>query len=316
MRASQLVRSIPVLVFLAAELLIAQTPPVPQLPEPPKRKKSGTNGVVYKPSPNYPLSAAITRPPDATPGIPPKIGIIKPDALAWDAKLRELDAKEGQQSIDFKFALTNVWTNAVTVSGTQTSCGCTVAKLPSTPWVIQPGESGEISGTMNLFGKFGTVTKTVTVSSDVGATMLTVKVNIPMPDPKKMRESDRQRNLAVASADRQAVFRGECAGCHVTPTVAKKGKELYTAACGICHDAENKASMVPGLRDLKHPTDYDFWLTWIKNGKQNSLMPAFDLKQGGILDQAQIESLAEFLDSPEFGKRAIQASLPLEPEKK
>ena len=31
------------------------------------------------------------------------------------------------------------------------------------------------------------------------------------------------------------------------PTVGKKGAELYATACGICHDAENKASMVPAL---------------------------------------------------------------------
>lgn len=313
MRASLLLRSVPVLALLAGELLIAQSPPVPQLPEPPRRKKAPT-ALSSSNAAGLP-GATAAKPSTSLPGLP-RPGIIKPDALAWDAKLRELDAKEGQQSIDFKFALTNVWTNAVTINGTQTSCGCTVAKLPSTPWVIEPGGTGEITGTMNLFGKFGTVTKTVTVNSDVGSTLLTVKVNIPMPDPKKMRESDRQRNLAVASADRQAVFRGECAGCHVTPTIAKRGKELYSAACGICHDAENKASMVPGLRDLKHPTDYDFWLTWIKNGKPNSLMPAFDLKQGGILDQAQIESLAEYLDSPEFGKKVIQASLPVAPEAK
>ena len=74
--------------------------------------------------------------------------------------------------------------------------------------------------------------------------------------------------------------------------------------------------MVPALRELNHPVDYNYWLTWIQNGKINSLMPAFDLKQGGILDQAQMESIAEFLDGPEFIKRTIRSSLPLVPSTK
>ncbi len=223
-----------------------------------------------------------------------------PQALAWDAQTRELQAKDGQASVDFRFALTNVWTNAVTITGTRTSCGCTVAKLPETPWVVAPGERGEISGSMNLAGKSGTVVKTVTVLSDVGSILLNVRVKIDPPDPNRMRAADRQRNLAVAAADRQAVFRGECASCHVAPTVGKKGAELYATACGICHDAENKASMVPALRELKHPTDRAFWMQWIRNGKPASLMPAFDLKQGGILDEDQMASLADYIDSAAF----------------
>lgn len=220
---------------------------------------------------------ALPAPGDTVPAVS---RIQYPQALAWDTQTREIYAKDGEQSVDFRFALTNVWTNAVTVTGTKTSCGCTVARLPETPWVLLPGKGGEISGTMNLVGKAGTIVKTVTVSTDVGSILLNVKVHIAPADPGRMRSADRQRNLAVAAADRQAVFRGECASCHVAPTVGKRGAELYATACGICHDAENKATMVPTLRELKHPTDRAFWMQWIRNGKLNSLMPAFDLKQG------------------------------------
>lgn len=241
--------------------------------------------------------------------VPATARIQYPQALAWDTQTREIHAKDGEQSVDFRFALTNAWTNAVTITGTKTSCGCTVARLPETPWLIQPGKGGEISGTMNLQGKAGTIVKTVTVSTDVGSILLNVKVHIAPADPGRMRSADRQRNLAVAAADRQAVFRGECASCHVAPTVGKRGAELYATACGICHDAENKATMVPTLRELKHPTDRAFWMQWIRNGKLNSLMPAFDLKQGGILDEDQMASLADHLDSAAFktGRAATPA---------
>jgi len=251
-------------------------------------------------SPNPPTGIDTTAFQRALP-VPP---LNHPQALSWDAQSRELQAKDGQQAVDFRFALTNVWTNAVTITGTRTSCGCTVAKLPETPWVIAPGQRGEISGTMNLAGKSGTVVKTVTVLSDVGSILLNVKVQIAPPEPGRQRDADRQRNLAVAAADRQAVFRGECASCHVAPTVGKKGAELYATACGICHDAEHKATMVPDLRALKHPTDRAYWAHWVRNGKPGSLMPAFDLQQGGILDEAQMASLADHLASPAFNAAA------------
>jgi hypothetical protein len=117
--------------------------------------------------------------------VPATARLQYPQALAWDTQTREIHAKDGEQSVDFRFALTNVWTKAVTITGTKTSCGCTVARLPETPWVIQPGQGGEISGNMNLLGKAGTLVKTVTVSTDVGSILLNVKVHIAPADPSR-----------------------------------------------------------------------------------------------------------------------------------
>ena len=89
--------------------------------------------------------------------------------------------------------------------------------------------------------------------------------------------------------------RGECAKCHSEPTKDKTGKALFTTACGICHEAEHRASMVPDLRALKKPTTRDYWLQWIAHGKADTLMPAFGQKAGGPLTEGQIESLVEFL---------------------
>jgi mono/diheme cytochrome c family protein len=91
------------------------------------------------------------------------------------------------------------------------------------------------------------------------------------------------------------VFRGDCARCHVTPTVGKKGGELYTTACAICHEAPHRATMVPDLRAIKTPTGKEFWTQWISNGKPGSLMPAFASALGGPLNDEQIQSLAELL---------------------
>jgi mono/diheme cytochrome c family protein len=106
---------------------------------------------------------------------------------------------------------------------------------------------------------------------------------------------ERVQNLTIAQVDRQAVFHGDCASCHVKPGEGKLGKELYDADCGICHEGENRATMVPNLRAIPQTTSAEFWRTWIAYGIPHSLMPAFATSEGGSLSDAQIVSLAEYI---------------------
>jgi len=55
--------------------------------------------------------------------------------------------------------------------------------------------------------------------------------------------------------------------------------------------------MVPDLHDLKVPTNREFWQTWITFGKPGTLMPAFAATQGGVFNDTQIISLANYLNS-------------------
>jgi len=96
-------------------------------------------------------------------------------------------------------------------------------------------------------------------------------------------------------ANRQAVFQGECITCHVTPALNEMGAELYEKACGICHEAEHRASMVPDLHALQKETNADYWRTWITSSMEGKLMPAFAIEHGGFLNQAQIDSLVSYL---------------------
>jgi mono/diheme cytochrome c family protein len=70
---------------------------------------------------------------------------------------------------------------------------------------------------------------------------------------------------------------------------------LYDAVCAICHDAKDRASVVPDLHNIKTPTNMEFWQTWIAHGKAGSLMPAFATSDGGPLGDVQIATLAQYL---------------------
>lgn len=102
-------------------------------------------------------------------------------------------------------------------------------------------------------------------------------------------------NIQNALADRQAVFKGDCATCHVQQGLGKLDADLYMASCGICHEAEHRAAMVPDLKVPRSPRDLAFWQKWIAEGKPGTLMPAFAAVHGGPLTQEQADSLTVYL---------------------
>ena len=241
--------------------------------------------------------------------------------IAWDATLKAVDAVEGSDFARFTFSFTNIAvvtdltlvtnrtensTNVVAVTNSVTpdnvtilnvhpGCGCTTAELPPVPWTIPPGGSGEMKFSVNLAGKQGTLFKTVTITTDKGRRDLMLRINLTPPPVIHMSEEQKAAGIAAAKVDRQAVFKGDCASCHLKNVEGRHGQELYKNACGICHDAEHRATMVPDLAKLTVPTSEEFWRTWITFGKPGSLMPAFASSQGGPLNDLQIASLAQYL---------------------
>jgi len=234
--------------------------------------------------PSFPVSPLANRPVPV---------VAQPLPLVADADVKEYTAKPGETNAQFTFTLTNPSTNAVTINDVRASCSCTVAKLPSRPWVIEPGTNGQVHVTVDLRGKRGQITKLVYVYGATGTKTLTVKVNIPVVPPGAM--ADRAKNIQVATADRQAVFKNDCAQCHAEPALGKNGEALYLAACANCHDSEHRASMVPNLHALNHPTDREHWKNWVTHGKAGTLMPAFAKAEGGPLGDEQINSLVDYL---------------------
>lgn len=261
-------------------------------------------------------------PPPATQPVPMSRVAVPPaqppleSYIAFDAVQKEVTVTNGTSDAHFTFNLTNISSGDVTINYVQPSCSCTVAKLPSQPWKIAPKEGGQISATMGLSGvpPGGSKTKTLYVSSDKGNKTLLLKATVVAP-PSAMTEEGRAMNQKMAMADRQTVFKGDCVRCHVDPAQdaagnQKTGKDLYAAVCGVCHEAEHQASFVPNLRHLPQPTNREFWKNWITYGKPGTLMPAFAKSEGGILSDAQIDSLVAYLTATIPPKPTAQNTVP------
>jgi mono/diheme cytochrome c family protein len=216
--------------------------------------------------------------------------------LAWNSLMQEITVAADAGIARFVFSFTNVSPGNVAILEVRPSCGCTTAQLPSLPWIIPTGTNGQFGLTVSLAGRTGRQVKTVNVKTDKGFKQLTLNINILPPVIQTQSDADRARALEMAKADRQAVFHGDCATCHLKLGGGKYGKPLYDAVCANCHESKTRASMVPDLHNIKTPTNVDFWQTWIAHGKAGSLMPAFSTADGGPLSDMQIASLAGYLN--------------------
>ncbi len=244
------------------------------------RAVPSTNSLVR---PSYP---AVTVTPQPRP-------LLEPFPLVFDNDVKEVEAEAGQTNVTIKFRFTNTSPAEVTISRVHTSCGCSTAKLPQLPWKLPAGTNSEFDVVMDLRGKRGQLNKMAYIYTDRSFKPLTLRVKIP--DATPALTGDRLRNLQIAAADRQAIFKGDCATCHSEPGKGKLGRELFQAVCSICHEAEHRAAMVPDLDELRHPTDRAYWLQWASYGKAGTLMPAFAESEGGSLSKAQMDSLVDYL---------------------
>jgi len=276
----------------------AQNPPVP-VPAP----------IQVRPLPGNPfgLPPGMILPPNSTP-IAASKPVFVPDTtrsaqplpnglLAWDSLMKGTDVVSGLDFARFAFSFTNISDKSITILDVHPSCGCTTAEMPPVPWTLPAGTSGQIKIKVNLAGKSGTVFKSVKVTTDQGNKQLMLKITIETPPPVKLTDAQIQQGIMMSKADRQAVFKGDCASCHVKNVNGRYGQDLFNNICAVCHAAQNQATMVPDLSKLKVATNQEFWRTWITLGKPGSLMPAFATAQGGPLSDMQIASLAAYLNA-------------------
>jgi cytochrome c553 len=145
---------------------------------------------------------------------------------------------------------------------------------------LKPGEEASITVTVDLRGKQGIYSKTMDVyTNDPVTPVTTLSVKISVKD-----------RIHLNQYKATQIFAEKCRTCHVDEGTGKTGWELFKADCFMCHNAGRTTSL---STMSKKPAEEV--LKSIKEGVPNTLMPGFDSKNGGPLDDAQIKSLIDLI---------------------
>ena len=75
--------------------------------------------------------------------------------------------------VSYTFEFTNSGQSDLIVQNVRASCGCTTPDWTKTP--VKPGETGFVEVTYNASGRPGAFTKTITVTTNAGEEVLTIK---------------------------------------------------------------------------------------------------------------------------------------------
>jgi len=104
---------------------------------------------------------------------------IKFKEVTWDFG----NVNEGEKPTH-EFLFTNIGKEPVILQNAVPSCGCTTPAWTKEP--IMPGKNGNVTATYNSQGRPGVFTKSITVKSNFGDVMLTIKGNVIQKPEEKV----------------------------------------------------------------------------------------------------------------------------------
>jgi hypothetical protein len=209
----------------------------------------------------------------------PSLSHAQPDALFTEVNY-DFGRVSHVNKINHVFEVSNIGDEDLTIERLVTSSG-TVTAVAS-PTRLKPGEKGSISIAIDLRGKRGIYSKTIKVyTNDPITPVKTLSLKVAVWDP-----------IPIGGYNAAAIFAENCKACHVEHGKGKKGWDLFKADCRMCHTAGRDISF---SEMSKKPAGEV--LKAIREGIQNTLMPGFDRRNGGPLDDAQIKSLFDLIMS-------------------
>ncbi len=207
-------------------------------------------------------------------------------ALQFDTTAYDFGVVKQDDPVKFGFKFRNAGKGDLILESIKTSCGCTAASSSSGPF--KPGESSVVEASYTTSGKFGHTQKEIKVFSN---------------DPRSPHSLMITGTVTEASHPMKAtgefLFAGSCAECHAKPAKGKQGKELYDAACFMCHDlpqSKGKNMIASDQNSLAQILKSDL-KRMIANGLKGTSMPGFATKHGGPLSKDQIQSLVDYIQS-------------------
>jgi hypothetical protein len=106
----------------------------------------------------------------------PAAATQSPDAMKFEAEVHDFGTVPEGPNADYEFKFKNTGKEPIIIERAQPSCGCTTPSWSKDP--VLPGKTGSIKASYGTQGRPNAFTKTITVHTNVGTKVLTIKGNV------------------------------------------------------------------------------------------------------------------------------------------
>ncbi len=240
-----------------------------------------------------------------TPGWKPVVvSVYEGPQLMVENRIQDIGAVETDRKVRTEFLLYNTGGRHLRLYRVDASCGCTVADISRK--ILAPGDFSRIRVVMDTSLKLGNIRKKLTLfSNDPQRPVLDLFIVGRAVAGKVAGHAD----ITLKAHDRLALFKGDCATCHVQKGIGKTGQALFQADCAMCHGQHAEGNRPSGPPLLGNDPENEAWLAHIHNriaaGSPNSpQMPPFAKAKGGPLTPDEVDSLVSFLKFRTMQKKA------------
>jgi len=98
------------------------------------------------------------------------------DAMKFATEIHDFGTVPEGPAAEYEFSFTNTGKEPIIIQRAQPSCGCTTPSYSKDP--VLPGKTGAIKASYGTQGRPNAFTKTITVFTNVGTKVLTIKGNV------------------------------------------------------------------------------------------------------------------------------------------
>lgn len=127
--------------------------------------------------------------PAAQPAAPQaKPTSLKPENVAFSTETHDFGTVAEGPAAVYEFEFKNTGKEPVNIESVHASCGCTTPSYSKEP--ILPGKSGTIKASYNTVGRPGPFTKSITVNSNAGTKILTIKGSVEKAPTSSVPENN------------------------------------------------------------------------------------------------------------------------------
>lgn len=104
---------------------------------------------------------------------PPMAKTPTPENMYFKFPVHDFGTIQEGPAADHEFEFTNTGKEPIIISNVSASCGCTTPSYSKDP--VLPGKKGMIKATYNTQGRVAPFTKTITITTNIGMKVLTIK---------------------------------------------------------------------------------------------------------------------------------------------